>query len=238
MISVLASARQTAKTQVNRSTTRTQQAFDSDSDSRGNDAMGEDPDSDWEEGRTLVPPEDQHILKAVEQNAYLNGMIESLAESFTAKNAEAKPNMLAALEPALDIIAGVHSFLKINADAPFLEGVELFDQGSGRMHGAVVQSHDALGSSIPALRSEMQTLFGQLGAQYKARDALVAAFQQRAAACAKQLEQVLEDGDAALNAVEREAEHKEKLLLKQGTGPSGKISKKAEASKILKQLLG
>ena len=56
---------------------------------------------------------------------------------------------------------------------------------------------------------------------------------------AKQLEKVLEDGDAALDTIEQDSDRKEKQLLKQGAsvGGTGKASKKADTNKLLKQLL-
>jgi len=39
--------------------------LDSDSDGRSSDMDADDADSDWEEGRTLVPPDDEDVIKCV-----------------------------------------------------------------------------------------------------------------------------------------------------------------------------
>ncbi|EJD42248.1 hypothetical protein AURDEDRAFT_168801 [Auricularia subglabra TFB-10046 SS5] len=211
------------------------------------DSSDDSAESDWEEGRTLIPPEDDTLDAASEQHTYLLNLVDSLAEPFAQKAASHKRHALATLEPALDFTAVMHAQLATAVDAPFLcltfppplpmlmlttrrKGVNAFDESAGRVHGAVVRARE----DAPQATAELRALFTRLSALLKTRDACVDKFRADVAAEVDALRRDLEQTSDDLDKLEKATDRKEKALVKQAK--EGGVAKR-DADKLIKQLL-
>ncbi|KZV90101.1 hypothetical protein EXIGLDRAFT_838043 [Exidia glandulosa HHB12029] len=171
-------------------------------------------DSDWEQGRTLVPPDDDEDRADAEEEAYMSHLADSIAGPFERKNAEHKRLTLAALEPALDFVAASHAHLALHADKPFLNGLKTFNDASGAVHGNVAHTKESLTSTAASTHAELSALLTKLHALYKKRKTLVDEFTAHVAAAGDAALADLDLLDADIDKAEQDAEKREKEVMK------------------------